>query len=75
MRFGDSGTGNSTYLEISTGGGDTHINSGSNRPIWLRITGYIWLFNSGGNSDNGVNGLKRISRRQILKLVMRMLRI
>jgi hypothetical protein len=45
MRFGDIGTGNSTYLEISASGGVTNFNSGSMRPIYFRSAGYTWQFN------------------------------
>jgi hypothetical protein len=55
MRFGDSGTGNSTYLEISASSGNTNFNSGSARNIYFRCNGYQWIFNNGGASYNPYN--------------------
>jgi hypothetical protein len=55
MSFGDSGTGNSTYLEISANNGTTNFNSGAARDIFFRNNGYRWLFQNNGWSWNGLN--------------------
>jgi hypothetical protein len=55
MSFGDVGTGNSTYLEISASGGITNFNSGSARNIYFRCNGYRWVFANAGESYNAAN--------------------
>ena len=44
LKFGSLNTGNSDYLEITAYNGATNINSGSNRTIYMRTSGFAWTY-------------------------------
>ncbi len=55
FRFGNSGTQDNTYLEISASNGVTNFNSNSARNIYFRCNGYRWVFVNAGESYNDAN--------------------
>ena len=55
LEMGDIG--NNNYLRVGAYGGNTNIDSGANRGIYLRTGSVSWLFNAVGNAVNAYNSL------------------